>query len=364
MKHSRWFYLEVLVLYIVFSASVTYPLWAAPVPESFSPIIKKAAKAVVVVRVFGPEKDDSAPRGIESLLPPDSPFIEKFSEKKKQADEAAIPVLLSNASGFVFDPSGYILTNHHVVDIKDVKKIDVIFQNGKRYQAKIVGTDKRADIAVLKIDGGKEILPFIDSHDSDLIETGDWVIAIGNPFGLGLSASVGIVSARYRMPDATNPIVYLQTDAAINVGNSGGALIGASGEFVGIVTSIISPDSGVSVGIGFAIPSNYALFAAHEIIAYGRFRRGWLGARIEKVGDGNEARLFVKKVLKESPADKGGVLEGDVFLAWDKIEIQSVRNFQEIFAFSPVGSTKLLTVLRGGLKIDLNIRIEESHRSY
>ncbi len=253
-------------------------------------------------------------------------------------------------SGFIIDPSGYVVTNNHVVENAD--KVTVIFQDDSRHPAKIVGRDAKTDLALLKIDAPKP-LPYLTWGDSNAENVGDWVLAVGNPFGLGGSVSPGFISARGRDIHAGPYDDFLQIDASINRGNSGGPTFNLNGQVVGINTAIYSPNGG-SVGIGFAIPSNLAKPVIDQIREHGKVDRGWLGVQIQQVtpdiakslGLPKDEGALVADVTAGSPAANAGFQQGDVILDFDGHEIDKVRDLPLIVAETPVGQTAQIKVWR------------------
>lgn len=258
----------------------------------------------------------------------------------------------SLGSGFVIDESGIVVTNNHVIG--DANDISVIFHDGSKLKAEIIGKDTKLDLAVLRVKSEKPLrsVPF---GDSEKMRPGDWVIAIGNPFGLGGSVSAGIVSARGRNIESGPYDNYLQTDAAINKGNSGGPLFNMSGEVIGINTAILSP-SGGSVGIGFAVPSASAKPVVDQLREFGETRRGWLGVRIQNVDDptaealglGKAKGALVAGVDEKGPAKPAGLEVGDVITRFDGREVRESRDLPRIVASTPVGKSVDVTVVRKG----------------
>ncbi|MEM9725259.1 MAG: Do family serine endopeptidase, partial [Pseudomonadota bacterium] len=256
---------------------------------------------------------------------------------------------------------GFIVTNNHVIE--GAQDIIVEFSDGRTYDAELKGADEQTDIALLKIEPDRE-LSFASFGDSDGVRVGELVLAIGNPFGQGFSVSSGIISALDRDINAGRYDRFLQTDAAINRGNSGGPLINMSGEVIGVNTAIISPTGG-SIGIGFAVPSNLAKSVIAQLREFGETRRGWLGVLIQEVdgaiaqslGLGRAYGAMVSRVEDDSPAAAGGVMKGDVITRFDGREIGSMRDLPRIVAETPVGSTVAVEVFRDGSFTSLNISI-------
>jgi serine protease Do len=336
-------------------------------PESFADLVERVMPAVVNIQAATTAEVDER---FMPQLPPGTPFEDLFEEFFNRRGET-MPRMprRSNSlgSGFVIDPSGIIVTNNHVIG--DADEIEVVFADGETFDAEVIGTDAAIDLAVLKIESDVE-LPYVPFGDSEEMRIGDWVVAIGNPFGLGGSVSAGIVSARAR-DIASGPYDnYIQTDAAINRGNSGGPLFNMRGEVVGINTAILSPTGG-SVGIGFSIPTSTALPVIEQLREYGETRRGWLGVRIQSIDDTtadalglDEARgALVAGVDPEGPAQAAGIETGDVIVAFDGQEIESSRDLPRIVANTPVGKEVAVEVIRRGepRTIDVTIaRLRES----
>ena len=308
-------------------------------------------------------------------LPADSPFREFFDDflnKHGQGQgqggddtpQSRTPQRVSSlGSGFIIDASGIVITNNHVVDAAD--EITVILHDGQKLKAKLLGKDAKTDIAVLKVESTAP-LPFARFADSDKSRIGEWVVAIGNPFGLGGSVSAGIISARNRDIQAGPYDDFIQTDAAINRGNSGGPLFNMDGEVVGITTAIISPGGGGgSVGIGFAVPSNIAQNVISQIQKFGEIRRGWLGVRITAVTDDIAESLGLPKakgaliagVSKDGPAEKAGILTGDVVVNFAGHDITSPRDLSRTVADTGIDSATSVTVFRKGKEQKLSVKV-------
>lgn len=267
-------------------------------------------------------------------------------------------------SGVVVSEDGYILTNVHVV--RNASKLFVTFDNEMEYEAKIIGTDSRTDLALIKIKP-KGKIPYLELGNSEEIEVGDWAIAIGNPFGLSQTFTVGVISAKGRSDIGINVYEnFIQTDASINPGNSGGPLLNINGEIIGINTAIASPNGG-SVGIGFAIPINMAKTILPQLKAKGRVTRGWLGVEIfeltkdkaEPLGLEPRSGVLIGEVIKDSPAEKGGIKPGDVIIEFDRQSIKTVHELKNIAAATPVDKTVNIIVLRDKKKKQLSIKIGE-----
>ncbi|HXS38890.1 MAG TPA: DegQ family serine endoprotease [Stellaceae bacterium] len=344
---------------------------------SFAPLVKKVMPAVVnVSAVEGPgaasdeslgqnnpgdqqdQDQDQADPGQDPFqgFPP-SPFdqfLKRFFDQRGmgQSRPGRGVQEIALGSGFIIDPAGYVVTNNHVVD--HAKKVTVIFQDGTKHPAKIVGRDTKTDLAVLKIDAPKP-LPYVSWGDSDASQVGDWVFAVGNPFGLGGSVSPGTIAARGRNINAGPYDDFLQIDASINKGNSGGPTFNLAGQVIGINTAIYSPNGG-SVGIGFAIPSDLAKPIVAELREHGKITRGWLGVQVQTVtpalakslGLPKDEGALVAQVTPDSPAAKAGFKEGDVIQSFNGHEITKMRDLPIIVAETPTGEAAKVTVWRNG----------------
>ncbi|MET0747052.1 MAG: Do family serine endopeptidase, partial [Rhizobium sp.] len=286
-------------------------------------------------------------------MPDGSPFQDLFNDFfKDKPGQNNNHKVSSLGSGFVIDPRGFVVTNNHVIEGAD--DIEVIFPNGTKLKAKLVGTDTKTDLSVLKVEA-KQPLKSVHFGDSAQMRIGDWVMAVGNPFGLGGSVSVGIVSARGRNINAGPYDNFIQTDAAINKGNSGGPLFNMRGEVIGINTAIISP-SGGSIGIGFSVPSEIAEGVVKQLMDFGETRRGWLGVRIQPVTDDVSDSLglpaakgaLVAGVIKGGPVDDGSIKAGDVILNFDGRAVNEMRDLPRVVAESPVGKPLDVILMRDG----------------
>jgi serine protease Do len=300
-------------------------------------------------------------------LPPGSP-MEKFFEdffkhhRGDGGDSDNEPRRVNSlGSGFIIDPSGLIVTNNHVIDGAD--EINVILNDGTKLKADLIGKDSKSDLALLRVHYEKP-LKFVKFGDSDKLRLGEWVVAIGNPFSLGGTVTAGIVSARHRDINSGPYDNYIQTDAPINRGNSGGPLFNLNGEVIGINTAIISP-SGGSIGIGFAIPSNSATPVLDQLQKYGEARRGWLGVRIQEVTDelaeslgiGAARGALVAGVDDKGPGKPGGVKAGDVIVSFDGHEVKEMHDLPRIVADTPVGKQVDVVVIRKGKQETLKVTV-------
>jgi serine protease Do len=341
---------------------------AAPVaaqqarPDSFADLAERLSPAVVNISTRQ-SVGEAGPQPPE--IPPGAPFGDLFRDffERNQRGPRSVNSL---GSGFVIDAAGLVVTNNHVIENAD--EIVVNFTDGSSLPAELVGTDPKTDIALLKVAPTKALVavPFGSSEGA---RVGDWVMAIGNPFGLGGSVSVGIVSARNRDINAGPYDDFIQTDAAINRGNSGGPLFNMAGEVIGVNTAIISP-SGGSIGIGFAVPSDLVRSVVAQLREFGETRRGWLGVRIqtvtpeiaESLGLKDEKGALVADVTADGPADAAGVEPGDVVLRFNDRVVPSMRDLPRMVAESPVGERATVTVWRKGEEVQLTVelgRLEE-----
>ena len=295
-------------------------------------------------------------------LPPGSPFEEFFEEffknRRGQGGDEQTPNrsprrVNSLGSGFIIDTAGVVITNNHV--IAEADEITVILTDGTRLKAEVVGRDTKTDLAVLKVTPPAKPIKAVKFGDSDKVRLGEWVIAIGNPFSLGGSVTAGIVSARNRDINSGPYDNYIQTDAAINRGNSGGPLFNLDGDVIGVNTAIISP-SGGSIGIGFAVPSKVVQMVTAQIQQFGEIRRGWLGVKIQQVTDEIAESLNLKPVRgalvagidDKGPAKPAGIEAGDVIVKFDGKDIKEMRDLPRIVADTPVGRDVEVIIVRKG----------------
>ncbi|MDY8108614.1 Do family serine endopeptidase [Fulvimarina sp. 2208YS6-2-32] len=317
-------------------------------PQSVSDLAESLLDAVVNISTS--QRVERPGGGIPPLEAPEgSPLQDFFDDLLRGDDSPSGSRVQSLGSGFVIDPSGIVVTNNHV--IQDADEITVNFADGSKLEAELLGRDPKTDLAVLKVDAGKE-LPSVAFGDSEEIRIGDWVMAIGNPFGLGGSVSIGIVSARGRNINAGPYDNFIQTDAAINRGNSGGPLFDMDGDVVGINTAIMSPTGG-SIGIGFSVPSNLAVNVVNQLREFGETRRGWLGVRLSAVTDDIANGLGIgeaKGAVVVGTIDGGpsvGVLKaGDVITSFDGKSVETSRDLPRIVAETPVGKEVDVEILR------------------
>lgn len=326
--------------------------------EGFADLNERLSPAVVNIatsqRVEGV---DDLPR-----FPPGSP-MERFNEGLGEGGAQ----ITSLGSGFIISADGVVVTNNHVIESADA--IEVILQNGQRYEAIVVGRDPATDVAVLRMQT-RTPMPYVVMGDSDTARVGDIVLAIGNPFGLGGSLSVGVVSARNRNIDAGRYDDFIQTDAAINRGNSGGPLFNTDGEVIGVNTAIVSP-TGTSVGVGFATPTSIVAPVVDQLVRYGETRRGWLGVRLanlnraaaERAGYSGETGAVVTRITPNGPAAAAGLRVGDIVLEFNGRAVSDSRMLTRLVGESAVGSQVRIEVFREGRRTTLAATIERLQES-
>ncbi len=374
-------------LAVAFLAATLFPVAASanPGPDGFADLAAKLLPAVVNIsstQTIKPDKGGGSGSGGSGdgggnqpgpdipQFPPGSPFEEFFkdflnrNQRQGQGQQQALPrQQTSLGSGFIIDPSGLVVTNNHVID--DADDITVTLQDDTNFKAEVVGRDTKTDLALLRIKSSKP-LPSVKFGDSDQTRVGDWVLAIGNPFGLGGSVTAGILSARAREINAGPYDDFLQTDASINRGNSGGPMFNMNGEVIGINTAIYSP-SGGSIGIGFAIPANLAKPVIDQIKQFGHPRRGWLGVNIQSVSDEIAESLGLDKprgaliasVHDGGPAQVAGIQPGDVVLTFDGKEVADMRHLPRIVAETAIDKSVKVTVWRKRKEVTLDVKVGE-----
>jgi serine protease Do len=344
----------------VAAAAMTLPALstssAARGPDTIADISERVIDAVVNISTSQKVETRNSPM---PQLPNDPQLDELFRDffnRRGQGDpqnrERGPRRVNSLGSGFIIDPSGIVVTNHHVISEAD--EITVILNDGARLKAEIIGRDQKTDLALLRVKPDKP-LKAVTFGDSDKLRLGEWVIAIGNPFSLGGTVTAGIVSARNRDINSGPYDNYIQTDAAINRGNSGGPLFNLDGEVVGVNTAIISP-SGGSIGIGFAVPSKTAMPVIEQLKQFGETRRGWLGVRIQQVTDEIADSLkinpprgaLVAGVDERGPAKPAGIEPGDVIVKFDGKDIKEMRDLPRVVADTPVGKQTPVVIIRKG----------------
>ena len=316
----------------------------ASAPESFANLAEKLMPSVVNISTTQTIRSNS--NALPFQFPPGSPFEDMFKEFQRPSERKAS----SLGSGFIINKDGTVVTNNHVIANAE----DILVRVGDReFSAEVVGADPYADIAVLKIKSKEDFEP-VKFGDSDKARVGDWVVAIGNPFGLGGTVTSGIISARNRDVGLTRYDDFIQTDASINQGNSGGPLFNLQGKVIGINTAIIAPGQTGSIGIGFAIPSNAASNIIDQLIEFGETKRGWLGVRIQMVTKeiaevqqlDEPIGALIAGVSEGSPAEKAGIKPGDIILEFDGQKIKTMRNLPKIVANTKVGKNVYLKIWR------------------
>ena len=362
IKLSVWLIAATLVAAVL---SLATAVRAAPAPESFADLAERLLPAVVNVSTTqsvgatagGPEMPE---------FPPGSPFeefFEDFFDRRGERPDGRGRPATSLGSGFIVDSSGYIVTNNHVIEGAD--EITIILQDDTNLDATLIGFDEKTDLAVLKVEPDAP-LPSVRFGNSDTMRVGDWVVAIGNPFGLGGTVTAGIISAQQRDINAGPYDDFIQTDASINRGNSGGPMFNLDGDVIGINTAIFSP-SGGSVGIGFAIPSKLASNVVDQIIEFGRTRRGWLGVRIQTVTDEIAESLglqdsqgaLVASVTEGGPAEDAGIEPGDVILTFNDRPVTEMRRLPRLVAETPVNNRVDVLVWRKGARVTVGVTLGE-----
>ncbi|MDA7832156.1 Do family serine endopeptidase [Candidatus Pelagibacter sp.] len=340
---------------ILFVISFASQVLAKDAPASFADLAEKLMPSVVNISTTTTVVTNANPfPGFE--FPPGSPFADMFKEfgTPQTRKSAAL------GSGFIIDEKGIIITNNHV--IQDAEDIVVRVGGDKEYKATIIGQDPLSDIAVLQIDSKEKFIP-VSFGDSDKARIGDWVMAIGNPFGLGGTVTAGIISARNRSIGLSRYEDYIQTDASINSGNSGGPLFDMNGDVIGINTAILG--KGGSIGIGFSIPSNSAKKVVSQLIEFGETKRGWLGVRIQVVSKEiaeveklDEPRgALVASVAEKSPSDKAGIKAGDIILEFNGTKINEMKELPIIVAQTEVGKIIDVKIWRNKKEITKKIKL-------
>ena len=340
-------------------AQTQLPTSQAQIKLSFAPLVKRAAPAVV--NIF--TKKTVRARSFSPLL--DDPFFSRFfGENFQFGQRSRRKVQNSLGSGVIVNANGTIITNHHV--IAEADEIRVVLSDRREFDAKIMGSDERTDLAILKVDTGGAKLPFLRFRDSDDLQVGDLVLAIGNPFGVGQTVTSGIVSALARTQVGINDLnFFIQTDAAINPGNSGGALISLDGRLAGINSAIFSKGGG-SVGIGFAIPSNMVKSVLAGITSTGRLVRPWIGAEgqsvnadiADSIGLKRPAGILISNIYPKGPADRAGLRVGDVVVGINGREVNDPEGLKFRIATRPVGGNVQLKLVRKGRFRNVSFPIE------
>ncbi|MBT6134693.1 MAG: Do family serine endopeptidase [Kordiimonadaceae bacterium] len=362
-------------VFVLFYIAVSPALSSAQgTPKSFADLSEKLLPAVVNVYTTQNIRVDRNRGNSRNSFPPGGPFEEFFkrfqnpdqegdSQSNEGNERPRVQQRRSLGSGFIIDASGIIITNNHVID--DADEISIRLQDGTELKAELIGKDDKVDLAVLKVETDED-LPFVSFGDDSKSRVGDWVLAIGNPFGLGGTVTAGIISARNRNIQSGPYDQYIQTDASINRGNSGGPMFNMNGEVIGINTAIYS-QSGGNVGIGFAVPSTQAEIVIEQLREFGRTKRGRIGVRITPVSDEIAESLgmddaegaLVNTVEENSPSSKAGVEFGDIIIEFDGTKIIEVRDLTTKVANTKIASTVDMVVLRKGKRVTLHITIDE-----
>ncbi|KAB2848362.1 MAG: Do family serine endopeptidase [Hyphomicrobiaceae bacterium] len=353
---------------VVLALSLAAAMLSAPLaargPESLAPIAEPLMPAVVNISTSQSIKGvHGTPLPKSQRGSPFEEFFEEYFNKKEKPSVVPEKKATSLGSGFVIDPSGLIVTNHHVIDGAD--EIIVSFADGSRLKVeKVIGKDAKSDLALLKVTP-KKPLPFVKFGVSETVRVGDWVMVIGNPFGLGGTLTVGVISAKNRDINSGPFDDYLQTDAAINKGNSGGPLFNMKGEVIGVNTAIITAAPGGSSGIGFSIPSDTVARIIEQFKLYGEVRRGWLGVRLQTLTEelaegldlGETRGALVAGVSKDSPASKAGLLPRDLITRFAGKPVPSARQLTRQIAQTPIDSSVEIEVERKGKRSTLLVKI-------
>jgi serine protease Do len=352
--------IKFIFLTIIFSLSFTLQSNSKPVPESFADLAEKLMPSVVNISTSTTVTTNGNPFPFQ--FPPGSPFEDMFKEfgTPQERKSAAL------GSGFIIDEGGIVVTNNHV--IQDADDIIVRVNGDQEYKAKVLGADPLMDIAVLQLDTEDKFKP-VGFGDSDKARIGDWVLAIGNPFGLGGTVTAGIISARNRSIGLSRYEDFIQTDASINSGNSGGPLFDMEGNVIGINTAILGRNG--SIGIGFSIPSNSAQQVIKQLIEFGETKRGWLGVRIQdvtkeiaEVEELDKPRgALVASVAENSPSEKAGIQAGDIILEFNGVEIKQMKELPAIVARTDVGKNVDVKIWRNNKEITKKVllgRLETS----
>ena len=340
--------LKILFITLMFSIGITFQSNSESIPASFADLAEKLMPSVVNISTTQTVVTNTNPFPFQ--FPPGSPFEDMFKEFGTPQERKSSAL----GSGFIIDKKGIIVTNNHV--IQDAEDIVVRVNGDKEYKAKVLGADPLMDIAVLQLETDEQFTP-VKFGNSDKARIGDWVIAIGNPFGLGGTVTAGIISARNRSIGLSRYEDFIQTDASINSGNSGGPLFDMEGNVIGINTAILGRSG--SIGIGFSIPSNSARVIIDQLIEFGETKRGWLGVRIQDVTkeiadveELDEARgALVASVAENSPSDKAGIKAGDIILEFNDVKINQMKELPAIVAKTEVGKKVKVKIWRNKREI-------------
>tara|TARA_Y100000590_G_scaffold468226_1_gene650114 strand:- start:3133 stop:4506 length:1374 start_codon:yes stop_codon:yes gene_type:complete len=352
-----------ILFFIITLIFINFEIYARTITDSFADLVEDLVPAVVSIAstTIIKQQEQTIPQ-----FPEGSPFDEFFKEyfDREQRRTPSRKPLVGLGSGFIIDKGGIVVTNNHVIEGAD--EISVIMYDQSEYSAEVIGRDPRADIAVLKIDSKGKELKNVQWGNSDEARVGDWTIAIGNPLGLGGTVTAGIVSAIARDIGGGSYVKFIQTDASINRGNSGGPLFNINGEIIGINTAIISQTGG-SIGLGFAIPSNNAKKIVSQLIEFGKTKRGWLGVEItnvsedmaESLGLSDTKGAFVSGVNPEGPSKDAGIQEGDVILMFNNEEVTKMLDLPRLVADSEIGSIAKVKIWRKNKIITIEVELGE-----
>ncbi len=363
---SKFFALVVLVLINGYN-SQSYSSTSLQ-PSSFSTVVEKTMPSVVNIATTQRIEAKNPMEDLRAEIPEGTPFdhfFREFLDREFSAPEARKRKATSLGSGFIIHQDGYIVTNAHVIDSADEISVTLSNNPDKVYTAKVIGSDKKADLAVLKIES-KDPLPYLEFGNAEQSKVGDWVLAIGNPFGLGGSVTSGIISAKSRFIGGQYDEL-IQTDASINRGNSGGPLLNMDGQVIG-VNSVIISNTGGNIGIGFSIPSNQAQPIISQLKDLGKITRGWLGVVIQSINDDIAANIglpkdtkgvVVTQVAPNSPAQKAGIKIGDVITAFDNTPTGQPQKLSKIVASTKIGNKSVAHIIRDGKSIKINVIVEK-----
>jgi serine protease Do len=357
------------VLLCLMCSLLAMPAFASQLaPSTFADVVEKTMPAVVNIATTQRVEARNPLEDLRAEIPEGTPFdhfFREFLDREFNAPEARKKKATSLGSGFIIHPDGYIVTNAHVVDAAEEVSITLSNDPDKVYTAKLIGSDKRADLAVLKIDV-KTPLPYLQFGDAEQSRVGDWVIAIGNPFGLGGSVTTGIISAKSRFIGGQYDEL-IQTDASINRGNSGGPLLNLNGQVIG-VNSVIISNTGGNIGIGFSIPANQAKPIIDQLKGSGKIIRGWLGVAIQSINEDianniglpqSTKGVVVTQVLSNSPAAKAGIKVGDVIVRFDGITTHQPQKLSRTVAGIHIGNSSTVELIRNGNPLKVTVVVEK-----
>ena len=360
MKSKKFINFFLIFIFLSLPTDLAY---SKSIPNSFADLAEKLMPSVV--NISSTQTIKTTGNQFPFQFPPGSPFEDMFKEFNKPTERKATAL----GSGFIIDKKGIVVTNNHV--IQGAEDILVSVNGSAEYKAKLLGADPYMDLAVLEIESNDEFIP-VSFGDSDKARIGDWVIAIGNPFGFGGTVTSGIISSRNRDIGLTRYDDFIQTDASINQGNSGGPLFNLDGKVIGINTAIIAPGSSGSIGIGFAIPANPASQVIDQLLKFGETKRGWLGVRIQEVTKEiaeveklkKPEGALVASVSEDSPAEKAGIKAGDIILEFDGKKVDTMRTLPKLVAQTKVGKKVILQIWRNEKLISKRVllgRLESSN---